>query len=228
MHKVDWTVIRDHFLSILLAGESDQACSLARSALSEGIDPIEFFERCITPTLEEIGKRFENLTIFLPEMIEAAEIVEIINQEIIQPQIEALRKGSPVKDQSGQLGTVLLATVKGDLHDIGKNMVALMLKVNRFDVIDMGIDVAPSDIVKRAVQENVDIIGLSSLLSTCLPYMKDVVDNLEMQGLRMKYPVIIGGAATTPMLVDQIGVNAYGRSAADAVCICKQLVAKKT
>jgi methylmalonyl-CoA mutase cobalamin-binding domain/chain len=228
MDHVDWTIIRDHFLSDLLAGESDEACSLARNALSEGIDPIEFFERCITPSLEEIGKRFEDLTIFLPEMIEAAEIVEIINQEILQPYIEALRKDSSVKDQSGQFGTVLLATVKGDLHDIGKNMVALMLKVNRFDVVDMGIDVAPSDIVKRAVKENVDIIGLSSLLSTCLPYMKDVVDYLEMQGLRTKFPVIIGGAATTPMLMDQIGVNAYGRSAADAVSICKQIIAKKT
>src|SRR4030066_544264 len=161
----DWETIQPKFISFLLAGDENSAMTLVRETLKNGASPVEFFENCIAPSLKEVGKRFETLDIFLPEMVTAADIVEKINNEVINP-ILAEMKGN----KNLSMGKVLLATVQGDLHDIGKNMVALMLKVNGFEVIDMGTSAAPADIVSRAVQENVDIIGISALLSTCLPY----------------------------------------------------------
>ncbi|MCJ7733223.1 MAG: cobalamin-dependent protein, partial [Anaerolineales bacterium] len=183
--------------------------------------PTEFFENCIAPTLQEVGKKFETLDIFLPEMVTAAETVEVVNTEVINPAV-----ADSLSEVYRPLGKVLLATVQADLHDIGKNMVGLMLKVNGFEVIDLGTNVSPSEIVARAEFENVDIIGMSALLTTCLPYMKDVCNYLEGKGIRDKYAVIIGGAATTPKVMEDMGANAYGSSAADGVSKCKLLLNK--
>lgn len=217
----NWETLQPKFIEYMLAGNEDAAVTLAREALESGSSPMEFFENCIAPSLKQVGKRFETLDIFLPEMVTAADTVERVNTEVINPAV--------AKDQGDvnmSLGKVLLATVQGDLHDIGKNMVGLMLKVNGFEVIDMGTSVSPSDIIDRAEQENVDIIGMSALLTTCLPYMKDVGDLLDGKGLRDKYSVIIGGAATTPDIVEEMGANAYGSSAADGVDKCKMLLGK--
>ncbi|OGN89871.1 MAG: hypothetical protein A2Y88_14615 [Chloroflexi bacterium RBG_13_48_10] len=216
-----WETVQPKFTDFLLAGDEISAIALARESLSNGASPVEFFEKCIAPSLQEVGKRFETLDIFLPEMVTAADLVEKINTEVINP---ALADAKDNKNLS--LGKVLLATVQGDLHDIGKNMVALMLKVNGFEVIDMGTSVAPSDIITRAVQENVDIIGISALLTTCLPYMKEVGDFLVAKGIRDKYSVIVGGAATNPTIAEEMGANAYGSSAADGVEKCKMLLGK--
>ena len=142
-----------------------------------------------------------------------------MNDEVINPAIDAAQS-----KKIEALGKVLLATVQGDLHDIGKNMVGLMLKVNGFDVVDLGTNVSPSDIVNRANEEKVDIIGMSSLLTTCLPYMKDVYDYLEGKGIRNQYAVIIGGAATTPNFADDVGADGFGHSAAEAVTLCQKIM----
>lgn len=217
----NWETLQPKFIEHMLAGDEDAAVALARESLEGGATPVEFFENCIAPSLQEVGKRFETLDIFLPEMVTAADTVERVNQEVINPAIADAHG-----DANRSLGKVLLATVQGDLHDIGKNMFGLMLKVNGFEVIDMGTSVSPSDIVVRAEQENVDIIGMSALLTTCLPYMKDVGDLLEGKGIRDKYAVIIGGAATTPGIVEEMGANTYGGSAADGVDKCKMLLGK--
>ncbi len=217
----NWNTLQPKFIEMMLAGEDESAVALAREALDGGATPVEFFENVIAPSLQEVGKRFETLDIFLPEMVTAADTVEKVNTEVINPAV-AESQG----DADMSLGKVLLATVQGDLHDIGKNMVGLMLKVNGFDVIDMGTNVSPSDIIARAEQENVDIIGMSALLTTCLPYMKDVGDMLVGKGIRDKFAVIIGGAATTPDITEEMGANAYGSSAADGVEKCKMLLGK--
>jgi methylmalonyl-CoA mutase cobalamin-binding domain/chain len=224
MDKSEWKVHRDKFLEILLNADSENALLMAQQMLEKGIKPEYIFENCITPTLEEIGNRFEKLEIYLPEMIEAAEIVEMINQDVIEPKIKSEIGQDRFGDRVDVKGKILLATVQGDLHDIGKSMVALMLRVNGFKVYDIGIDVSPTEIVDRAQQVDADIIGLSSLLTTCLPYMKDVVDFLEGVGIRRKYAVIIGGAAVTPQFADEIGADAYGRSAAEAAIICDKIM----
>jgi trimethylamine corrinoid protein len=224
MDESEWKVHRDKFLEVLLNADSENALLIAQQMLEKGTKPEHFFENCITPTLEEIGNRFERLEIFLPEMIEAAEIVELINQEIIEPKIKSEIGQDRFGDRVDAKGKILLATVQGDLHDIGKSMVALMLRVNGFKVYDIGIDVSPTLIVDRAQQVDADIIGLSSLLTTCLPYMKDVIDFLEGVGIRREYAVIIGGAAVTPQFADEIGADAYGRSAAEAARICDKIM----
>lgn len=210
------------FLKHLLDGNTDEALALARELLEKGGKPMEFFEMCVGPSLKEIGQRFENLDIFLPEMVVAAEVVQQLNMRVLNPAIE-LEKS----DQVISAGKVLLATVQGDLHDIGKNMVDMMLQVNGYQVINLGIDVPTDSIVERAEVENVDIIGLSALLTTTLPYMKDVISYLEGKGIRKKYKVIVGGAAPTPEYAKEIGADGHGRNAADAVALCNQLMLTK-
>ncbi len=217
----NWETLQKEFIDVMLAGDEDTAVSLAQKSLDGGATPVQFFENCIAPSLQAVGKRFETLEIFLPEMVTAADTVEVVNEKVINPAV-AERQDSV----NMSLGKVLLATVQGDLHDIGKNMVGLMLKVNGFEVVDLGTNVSPADIVARAEQEGVDIIGMSALLTTCLPYMKDVGDYLEGKGIRDKYELIIGGAATTPEIMEDMGANAHGSSAADGVKKCKMLVGK--
>jgi len=209
-------------LEYLLAGNAAEALALAQKALDDGAKPMEFFEVCIGPSLKDIGQRFETLDIFLPEMVIAAEVVQKVNEQVINPAIEA--------DNSEEIisaGKVLLATVQGDLHDIGKNMVDMMLQVNGYQVINMGIDVPADTIVAKAEEENVDIIGLSALLTTTLPYMHDVISFLEGKGIRHKYKVIVGGAAPTPEYTQEIGADGHGRNAAAAVELCNQIMTIK-
>ena len=212
--------IQTIFLETLLEGNSDGAVALAQDALDSGTKPMKFFEVCIGPSLKEIGQRFETLDIFLPEMVIAAEVVQKVNEQVINPAIEADKSEKVIS-----VGKVLLATVQGDLHDIGKNMVDMMLQVNGYQVINMGVDIPADRIVAKAEEENVDIIGLSALLTTTLPYMHDVISLLEGKGIRDKFKVIVGGAAPTPEYSQEIGADGHGRNAAGAVELCNELMA---
>jgi len=173
----------------------------------------------MTPVLEEIGRMFEELEIFIPELTIAGEIVQAISDKVTNPALAA------TSQQRAPEGKVVLGTVQGDLHNIGKNMVSLMLGVHGFTVIDLGTNVPPAEFVTRAEKERADIIGLSALLTTTLPYMRDVLDRLVALGLRDKYRVIIGGAPTSPDIARQFGADAYGVNAAEAVRICRELMA---
>ena len=145
-------------------------------------------------------------------------MVKEINDAVITPALAA------ASQQQIQQGKVILGTVQGDLHDIGKNMVGLMLGVHGFDVIDLGTNVPPAEFVTRAEKEKADIIAMSALLMTCLPYMKDVMDRLVGLGLRSKYAVIVGGAPTSPEYARSIGADAYGTNAAEAVRLCRDIM----
>lgn len=217
--NTDWNNVKDRFLNALLDDEEETAIQITREALNNGATPELFFEACITPVMKEVGERFERLEIFLPEMVVAAEIVQKLSDQVIKPLVES----SPGEKFESK-GKVLIATVEGDLHDIGKNMVLLMLSVNGFEVVDLGVNTSAQKIVEKAEQEGVDIIGMSSLLTSCLPFMKDVVELLKLKGLRDRYKVIIGGAAPTPEYAARIGVDAQGHTAAEAVAICKKLL----
>jgi methylmalonyl-CoA mutase cobalamin-binding domain/chain len=217
-----WNNFQDKLLKYLINGDEDLALHLSRMTIDEGVSPEVLFSQGITPVLVEVGNRFESLDIFLPEMVEAAKIVQKINQELIHPLLQT--KGKSVFQTKGR---VVLATIQGDLHDIGKNIVALMLRVNGFEVIDMGVNVSPFNIVECAVHERADIIAMSSLLTPCLPYMKDVVELLNGRSIRNNYAVIIGGAAPTLEFADKIGADAQGHSAEEAVRICSQIMGSK-
>jgi len=218
---IDWNKLQADFLDCLLGDKRSEAQEIARNAISTEASPTDFFENCITPVLTEVGNRFETLDIFLPEMVNAGEIVKEVNQMVIQPAINALGK-----QDLGSSGKVLMATIEGDLHDIGKNIVCAMLDVSGFEVIDMGVDVSAHNLVDRAVQTHAEIIGLSSLLTSCLPYMKDVIDILKIKGIRDQFFVMIGGAAPTEAFANEIGADAQGHTAADAVRLCKEFKQK--
>jgi len=219
----DWSAVAAAYVELLLEGDSDEAIATAERLLAAGTTPTGFFEGCISPALQEIGRRFETLDVFLPEMVLAAEVVEEVNAKVIRPAIEN-DPDSSGGDSPGGLGKVCIATVQGDLHDIGKNMVSLILQVNGFGVMDLGTNVPPREIVEAAEREGADIIGLSSLLTSCLPYMKDVVEYLDGKGNRDKYAVIVGGAAPTPEFTVDMGADAHGHTAAEAVRICNQIM----
>jgi 5-methyltetrahydrofolate--homocysteine methyltransferase len=220
----DWEPDIDLFLSCLLSGKTEEAFTITQQSLDMGVTPEKFFHLCISPVLERVGILFEELEIFLPEMTQAGEIVKQINEKILEPEIKKLSDAGENAMSPVSKGKILLATVQGDIHDIGKNMVGLMLRVSGFEVIDMGIDVAPLEIVARAEHEKVDIIGLSSLLTTCLPYMKDVIKYLDSKHIRDQFKVIIGGASPTAEFAEDIGVDGFGQSASTAVNICKKLM----
>jgi methanogenic corrinoid protein MtbC1 len=218
-HELDrWPALRDEDIVLLLDGSAASAIERTRTLLAEGVTPLEFFQQIITPALVEVGRRFEELEIFLPELAIAGEMVKEINDAVITPALEA------ASQKQIQQGKVILGTVQGDLHDIGKNMVGLMLGVHGFDVIDLGTNVPPAEFVNRAEKEKADIIAMSALLMTCLPYMKDVMDRLVGLGLRSKYAVIVGGAPTSPEYARSIGADAYGTNAAEGVRLCRDLM----
>lgn len=215
----DWEALKDHWIELLISGDKTRAVAQASALLAEGVGPLEFFQKIITPALEEIGRLFEELEVFIPELTIAGETVQTISDQIINPAL------ATAAQEHERTGTVILGTVKGDLHNIGKNMVALMLGVHGFNVIDLGTDVPPAEFVTRAEKDHADIIGLSALLTTTLPYMKDVLDRLVALGLRDKYRVIIGGAPTSPEVAHRYGADAYGANAVEAVRICRELMA---
>jgi methylmalonyl-CoA mutase cobalamin-binding domain/chain len=198
----------------MMAADTAKGVQLARDALAAGSTPTRFFVDVLQPILYEIGKRFERLEIFLPELMKAAKVAKAIQAEVLEP---ALRGKS---GEGTRLGNIVIGTCKGDIHDIGKNMVALMLQVNGFKVIDLGTDVSPQAFIDAARENDATIIAMSSLLTTSMPYMGDLTKRLEGLGLRKRYQVIVGGAPVTQAYADRIGANAYGADAISAVKQC--------
>ena len=156
--------------------------ALAQAALAEGVTPIELFSDVIQPVLKEIGDAFARLDVFLPDLMRAGLVVKTMQLEVLEPAI--LKSGAA----SGSAGTVVIGTAQGDIHDIGKNMVALMLQVNGFKVVDLGTNVSPQGFLDAARREHADIIAMSSLLTPTLPYIKDLVKRLESFGEREPLP----------------------------------------
>ena len=202
----------------LAAGDQARGIEIARQALAGGMTPTAMFLEVVQPLLYEVGKKFEQLEIFLPDLIKAAKVVKALQQEVLEP---AIRERA---EEKTELGTIVLGTCQGDIHDIGKNMVGLMLQVNGFNVIDLGVNVSAQKFIDEARKSGANIIGMSSLLTPSMPYMADVIKQLEGLGLRGQFKVIVGGAPVTEAYAQRIGADAYGADAVDAVKKCKQLL----
>lgn len=215
----DHAIKQDEFKRLLLEADVEQVVEWAKTELGEGIDPLSFFADIFTPSMTSIGDMFGRLEIFLPELMDAAEKAKEVSEKVVQPALTASNSG-----MTTTRGKVVLCSVKGDLHDIGKNMVGLMLQVNGFQVIDMGIDVLPKDAIQKAKEENADIIGLSSLMTTSMPYMKECIVLRDGFGLKDRIKVIVGGAPITPDYSQQIGADAFGRDAIEGVNRCIELL----
>lgn len=209
--------IRDPLVEAIRRGDDAEARTLAEQAIAAEVPPQEVFDVCIVPVLQDVGDRFARLEIFLPEMMLAADAAKAVI-EVLEPVLEAQ------KIDSGRVGKVVIGTAAGDVHDIGKNMVATMLEVNGFEVVDLGTDVSPQEFLKTARAAQVDIIAISSLLTTSLPYMKDVLAVLAETGEHDEFKVMLGGGPVTEDWASDVGADGYGKDAADAVAEARRLV----
>jgi 5-methyltetrahydrofolate--homocysteine methyltransferase len=201
----------------VIDGEAERVRELARRALEQGIEPMRAINEGLIPGISEVGRRFERKEYFLPELMMAADAMKK-GMEVLEA---ALTAGGGKRESQG---TVVLGTVKGDIHDIGKSIVGTLLSAHGFNVIDLGVDVSADRFIENIVNNNADVLGMSALLPTTMPYMKRVVDELVSRGLRQRVKVIVGGAPVTPEYARQIGADAYGDDAISAVHVVQQLL----
>ncbi len=201
----------------VLRGERKTIAELTKQALAGGKEAAALLEEELIPAITEAGNRFEQKKYFLPQLIGAAEAMKAA-VEVLEPHL--------AKDGGGRnAGTVVIATVEGDIHDIGKNLVALMLKNHGFEVVDLGKDVSAERVIAEAKRLNADIIALSALMTTTMRGMAEVVALRNREGLSAK--VMIGGAVTTPEYAEEIGADGYSKDAQDAVALAKRLLNTK-
>ena len=209
----------DYSLAIknsILEFEKDKTLNAAKVALAEGIDPMVLLES-VTEALNTIGEGFNSGELFLPELIYASDCA--------QEAIKVLEEKITSKGQSAKhKGIVVLGTVKGDLHDIGKSIVAALLIANGYRVVDAGNDVPADQLSTKVRENNADVLGLSALLTTTAVEMGNVIKQLELDGIRANVKVMIGGGATNANYAASIGADAYGETAVDAVGIVKELM----
>lgn len=194
---------------MLQKGKRKDVKKLCQQAIDEGMDPNEVLSNGLLAGMDVIGAKFKANEIFVPQVLVAARAMKA-GAEVLKPYLAG-------EDSTGK-GKVVIGTVQGDLHDIGKNLVVMMLEGKGFEVIDLGVDVPPEKYIQTAIDENADIIGLSALLTTTMPVMGEVVKAAEEAGIRDKVKIMVGGAPVTQEFADSIGADAYtedGPSAAE-------------
>ncbi len=201
--------------SALERGDAPTVEKLTQQALDEGVGPKEILDGALIAGMQVVGKRFKDNEIYVPEVLIAARAMTC-GMKVLEPQL--------VKAGVKPVGTIAMGTVRGDLHDIGKNLVGMMMRGNGFKVIDLGIDVTPEQFVETAKQEGVDLIGMSALLTTTMPSMKATIEGLQKEGLLDKVKVMIGGAPVTQRYADEIGADGYAPDAGSAVDKAKTLI----
>ncbi len=198
----------------ILKGDRDTAVSVTNQAVKDGADPQDIVTKYMIPAMDEVGKRFECNEYFVPELLIAARAMKAC-LEIVKPLL--------VQAGAESIGRVAIGTVKGDLHDIGKNLVAAMLEGGGFDIIDLGVDVSPERFAEAVTDKGANIVCLSALLTTTMPSMKSTIEALKEAGVRDKVKVLIGGAPVTQQYADEIGADGYGENAASAVNLARRL-----
>lgn len=201
----------------LIGADRDLAVETARRLVDGGADPRVVLESGMAVAMFDLGEMWKRGEVFLPEVVASAEVFKRCN-EIVEPVLLATRTEADVRL------LVLLATVKGDLHDLGKNMVAAMLRTSGFEVRDLGKDVSADRIVEAIREHGPRIVGLSALLTTTVPYQATVIEALEREGLRDAVKVMVGGAPVTPEWAEKIGADGYANNAPEAVEVAKKLV----
>jgi len=208
----------DNLKNAMIALEKDGVVSITAKSLEVGIKPLDIIDNGLLPGLNTIGEMFEDEDIFLPELMRSAQIFQGA-MDLLKPKIQEM--GTNVKKK----GTVVIGTVKGDMHYIGKNIVKLLMETSGFDVHDLGVDVDPFAFILKADEVNADMIALSALLTTTLIGQKDVIEALEGQGKREKYKVLLGGGAVTKAWADDIGADGYAENGYGAVKLAKSFIA---
>lgn len=200
--------------------DSDAAVDAAKAAIKKNIDPVKIIEEGLAKGLKEVGERFERGEMWLPHLVLGAEALEAA--------VKVLEEHMPMEDLGiTSKGTIVIGTVESDIHDLGLRIVASMLGANGFKVYDIGCDTHTVKFIEKAKEVNADIIAVSSLMTTTMPFMKDLIEALEAAGVRDQYKVMVGGGPVTKEWAKVIGADGYGRDAADAVRVAKKLMNKE-
>jgi 5-methyltetrahydrofolate--homocysteine methyltransferase len=202
----------------LVSGNGPQVRDLTKQALDEGFAAGEILQRALMSGMDEVGRRMKAGECFLPEVLLSARAMKMA-LEVLGPRLAVY--------EVGQAGRIVLGTVKGDLHDIGKNLVGMMLEGAGFDVIDLGTDVAPEKFVESLADNEADLLGMSCLLTTTMPMMKSTIEVVDEAGLRDRIKVMVGGAVITQAYADQIGADGHAPDAASAVDKARELMGQE-
>lgn len=199
---------------VIISCQEDEARKKAQEILDAGLDPVEALQKVMADSARIIGEKFDSGEYFLPHLVMAGDAMMAASQVL---------ESGITNTNNALKNVVLLATVEADMHSVGKNIVGMMLKASGFDVHDIGVDVKSSEIVNKAQELKADFIALSSLLTTTMPYQREVIDELKARGVRDKFKVVIGGGPVRQEWADKIGADGYGKDAIEAVKVFKQL-----
>ena len=197
----------------IISGDAKAAKATTEAALAAGIEPMTLVQEYMMPAMSEVGRRFECNEYFVPELLLAARAMKTA-LELVRPLLAASGAKAAVR--------VAVGTVKGDLHDIGKNLVAAMLEGGGYEVIDLGVNVSPEQFISAVRDKGANIVAMSALLTTTMPAMKTTVDALKQAGVRGQVKILVGGAPITQKYADEIGADGYSESAAGVVGIAKR------
>ena len=207
--------ILEEIAQAVVSGDKGKVLELTQKGASEGIDPMTIINQGLVAGMDIVGPRFKNGEMFIPEVLQSAAAMHG-GMDLLKPRL----KGKAIESK----GTVVLGTVEGDRHDIGKNLVGMLLEAGGFKVVNLGVDILAEDFVDAAVDREAHIIGLSALLTTTMPAMKEVIEILKEEGKRDKVKVIVGGAPVSQKFSDDIGADGYAPDAASAVDLCRKLL----
>ncbi len=203
--------------SSLITGDIEKIEELTSSALEAGIPAKEILDRGLIPGLDEVGRRFQEGEYFFPELLVSGEAMKTALARL-KPEL--------AKNSDAIVGKYVIGTVKGDIHDIGKNIVIMMLEGNGWEVTDLGIDVPTETFIKAVREKDYQILGMSALLTTTIPRLAETIEALGAERLRNKVKVMVGGVSVTKEYAEKIGADAYGKDAVDAVAEAKRLIGK--
>ncbi len=201
----------------ILEGDPDATVDVVNAAIGKGLAPMAIIEKGLMPGMNEVGDRFSKGEFFLPQLIIAARCMQLA-MELLQPLLLAR------KEAVKTAGTVVIGTVKGDIHEIGKSLVATMLSANGFKVYDLGVNVTTEDFVAKVKETGANLLGLSALLTTTMTVQREVIEALQKAGLRKQVKVLLGGAPVNQQWCDSIGADGYAEDAVGAVALARQLV----
>jgi corrinoid protein of di/trimethylamine methyltransferase len=214
----DQDVLRRSFAAVV-AGDEELVKKIVQEAIEKNVDPLELIEKALIPGIREVGEKFERMELFLTGMMLSADAMKA-GMNLLLPRIP--------KDKIPKRGTVVVGTVKGDIHEIGKNVLSALLIANGFDVHDLGSDIPASAFVRKAEEVNADIIAASALMTTTLPSQKDILDYLKSTGKRDKYLVLVGGGPASAEWAEEIGADGYAETAVEGASLATKKLQEKS
>jgi corrinoid protein of di/trimethylamine methyltransferase len=203
----------------VVAGDEELVKKIVQEGIEKNVDPLELIEKALIPGIREVGEKFERMELFLTGMMLSADAMKA-GMSLLLPRIP--------KDKIPKRGTVVVGTVKGDIHEIGKNVLSALLIANGFDVHDLGSDIPASAFVRKAEEVNADIIAASALMTTTLPSQKDILDYLKSTGKRDKYLVLVGGGPASAEWAEEIGADGYAETAVEGASLATKKLQEKS